>query len=281
MIPAHFTFMRIKWPNVDNPPLASYLIGTGANKWHRQYKWLGDGEAVWCVYSRKWAYREKTASCINADLSWHCINHLFALISWLPTMCQASYLVQGIQRYIYIYFFFHWKIIALKNFVVSQHDRDIFKNHLRTGETHSFMVVKTLQLRFVTPSGRYSAGGTERNLWVVRESHWAWVRWEEPEKISIHLSHSASYFSFYHLLGRPSLRTFSKLRSSLSQLVGTQGFCIQNYVLKYYSCPRFMVLYTYPSPLTESQPTENKSHFYLESRRHIFLVPWDVIQSRL
>ena len=138
--------------------------------------------------------------------------------------------------------------------VKPQHDRDLFLNHLWTGETHSFMVAKTLQLRFVTPSRSYIAGGTERNLWVVRESHWAWMRWEEPEKILIHLSHSASYFGFYHLLGRSSLRTFSKLLSSLSQLVGTQGFCIQNYDLKDYSCPRFMILYTYPSPLTESQP---------------------------
>ena len=213
---------------------------------------------------------------------YHDIVHIICLLSSPGYLQCARHLIwyRG-SKDIYIFFFFHWMIIALKNFVCSQHDRDIFKNHLRTGETHSFMVVKTLQLRFVTPSGRYNAGGTERNLWVVRESHWAWVRWEEPEKISIHLSHSASYFSFYHLLGRPSLRTFSKLRSSLSQLVGTQGFCIQNYVLKYYSCPHFMVLYTYPSPLTESQPTENKSHFYLESRRHIFLVPWDVIQSRL
>ena len=70
------------------------------------------------------------------------------------------------------------------------------------------------------------------------------MRWEEPEKISIHLPHSASYFSFYHLLGRLSLRTFSKLLSSLNQLVGTQRFCTQNYDLKDYSCPHFMVLYT-------------------------------------
>ena len=34
--------MRIKWHKVDNPPLASLLIWTGANKWHLQRKWWGD-----------------------------------------------------------------------------------------------------------------------------------------------------------------------------------------------------------------------------------------------